>query len=192
MLRSIQADQSPRKIMPNRRHFERAVTEGLEGPDRWPTGKIAFMMIDLDHFKDFNDRHGHQAGDRCLSMVGAQLQQVFGKRRGIVARYGGEEFVAATQERTPGEAVELAQRMRETIEKMLVPVRDDSKPLITTSIGVALAPADTKLSLDDLLEMADVALYSAKRGGRNRVEIIETGSESDAESVAETAERRRA
>ena len=176
LLRQL-SEQDPLTGMPNRRHFERACTEGMEGPDRWPTGRIAFMMIDLDHFKAFNDRHGHQAGDRCLSMVGSQLQQVFGKRRGIVARYGGEEFVAATQERKPGDAERLAEEMRETIEKMLVPVRDNSKPLITTSIGVALAPADTRLSVDDLLEMADVALYTAKRAGRNRVEIIETGGE---------------
>ena len=81
--------------------------------------------------------------------------------------------------------------MRAAIAEMLVPVRDDSAPLITTSIGLALAPADTALELDDMIEMADVALYSAKRAGRNRVEIVEA---CDVAEIQEDAgnERRRA
>jgi diguanylate cyclase (GGDEF)-like protein len=149
------------------------------------------MMIDLDHFKAFNDRHGHQAGDRCLTLAASQLQSVFPQEYGILARYGGEEFIAAVRERVPGEATRLAEEMRAAIAEMLVPVRDDSKPLITTSIGVALAPADTRLELDDLIEMADVALYSAKRAGRNRVEIIETGLDGDFSDLLQ-GERRRA
>ncbi|RGP42135.1 Diguanylate cyclase [Altererythrobacter insulae] len=175
LLRQL-SEQDPLTGMANRRHFERVCSEGLASTERKHDGKIALMMIDLDHFKAFNDRHGHQAGDRCLTMVGAQLQQVFGERRGIVARYGGEEFVAALQERTPGEAEALAEDLRAAIAGMLVPIRDEASPLITTSIGMALAPSDTQLALDDLIEMADVALYSAKRAGRNRVEMIETGS----------------
>lgn len=176
LLRQL-SEQDPLTGMPNRRHFERVVVERLEGrkPDEDLPGKLALMMIDLDHFKAFNDRHGHQAGDRCLTLAASQLQSAFPQEYGILARYGGEEFIAAVRERVPGEATRLAEDMRAAIAEMLVPVRDNTEPLITTSIGVALAPADTKLDLDDLIEMADVALYSAKRAGRNRVEIIEAG-----------------
>lgn len=175
LLRQL-SEQDPLTGMPNRRLFERVCSEGLAAQGRDASdGRLALMMIDLDHFKAFNDRHGHQAGDRCLAMAGAQLQEVFGTRRGIVARYGGEEFVAALQESAPGEAEALADEMRARIAAMLVPVREDSAPLITTSIGLALAPADTALELEDLIEMADVALYSAKRAGRNRVEKVEAG-----------------
>ncbi|MBT8431990.1 MAG: GGDEF domain-containing protein [Altererythrobacter sp.] len=187
LLRQL-SEQDPLTGMANRRHFERVCSDNLANPELRGVGRIALMMIDLDHFKAFNDRHGHQAGDRCLTMVGSQLQEVFGKRIGIIARYGGEEFVAALQEQVAGEAESLAEDMCQMIAKMLVPVRDDSKPLITTSIGVALAPADTRLELEDLIEMADVALYSAKRAGRNRVEFIETGGLLD---VTETPEQGR-
>lgn len=190
LLRQL-SEQDPLTGMPNRRHFERVISEGLAGPKRKPNGKIALMMIDLDHFKAFNDRHGHQAGDRCLTMAAVQLQEAFGSRYGIVARYGGEEFVAALQERVEGEAASLAEHMRLTIAKMLVPVRDNSQPLITTSIGLALAPANTTLELEDLIEMADVALYSAKRAGRNRIETIEAGDIADMREGSED-ERRRA
>lgn len=186
LLRQL-SEQDPLTGMPNRRHFERVVIERLEGrkaEQAWP-GKLALMMIDLDHFKAFNDRHGHQAGDRCLTLAATQLQSIFPQEYGILARYGGEEFIAAVRERVPGEAMRLSERMRAAIADMLVPVRDDTKPLITTSIGVALAPADTTLDLDDLIEIADVALYTAKRAGRNRVEIIEAG---DAAILPESAD----
>ena len=74
---------------------------------------------------------------------------------------------------------------------MLVPVRDEAHPLITTSIGLALAPADSNLDLEDLIEMADVALYSAKRAGRNRLEIVIADGTSE-QARARTGERRRA
>lgn len=189
LLRQL-SEQDPLTGMANRRHFERVCSDSLANPDLRGDGRIALMMIDLDHFKTFNDRHGHQAGDRCLTMVGGQLKEVFGNRKGIVARYGGEEFVAALQESTPGEAELLAEELRAAIAGMLVPVRDQAEPLITTSIGLALAQADTQLSLDDMIEMADVALYSAKRDGRNRVEAIEaTGLRSGFRSELENRRR---
>ncbi|MGQ7830609.1 GGDEF domain-containing protein [Altererythrobacter sp. Z27] len=174
LLRQL-SEQDPLTGLPNRRKFERVVSERLRGlsSSRGKHGKLAVMMIDLDHFKAFNDRHGHQAGDRCLALAAAQLMAVFPSRYGVLARYGGEEFIAAVRERHPGEARELAEEMRAAIAAMLVPVRDDSKPLITTSIGLALAPANRRLDLEDMIEMADVALYSAKRAGRDRVEVIE-------------------
>lgn len=187
------SEQDPLTGLPNRRKFERVVGERLRGLSggRAKNSKLAVMMIDLDHFKAFNDRHGHQAGDRCLTLAAAQLQAVFPSSYGVLARYGGEEFIAAVRERHPGEARELAEEMRAAIAAMLVPVRDDAKPLITTSIGLALAPANRRLDLEDMIEMADVALYSAKRAGRDRVEVIEA-DENLGMASARTGERRRA
>ena len=148
-------------------------------------------MIDIDRFKTINDTWGHQAGDRCLMLAAAQLQSVFPHEYGVLARYGGEEFIAAMRERRPGQAAALAEEMRKAIAEMLVPVRDEAQPLITTSIGLALAPADSSLDLEDLIEMADVALYSAKRAGRNRLEIVIADGASE-QANARTGERRRA
>lgn len=192
LLRQL-SEQDPLTGMPNRRQFERVVTERMDtlSAKRADSSNLAVMMIDLDHFKAFNDRHGHQAGDRCLMLAAAQLQSIFPTEYGILARYGGEEFIAAIRERRPGQAVALAEEMRKAIAEMLVPVRDEAQPLITTSIGLALAPADSNLDLEDLIEMADVALYSAKRAGRNRLEIVIADGTSE-EARARTGERRRA
>ncbi|QIG54016.1 GGDEF domain-containing protein [Altererythrobacter sp. BO-6] len=192
LLRQL-SEQDPLTGMPNRRQFERVVTERMEAlpAKRAASHNIAVMMIDLDHFKAFNDRHGHQAGDRCLMLAAAQLQAVFPHDYGVLARYGGEEFIAAMRERRPGQAAALAEEMRKAIAEMLVPVRDEAQPLITTSIGLALAPADSNLDLEDLIEMADVALYSAKRAGRNRLEIVIADGASE-QGRARTGERRRA
>ncbi|MFZ9394843.1 MAG: diguanylate cyclase [Erythrobacter sp.] len=186
------SEQDPLTGMPNRRKFERVMAEKMDAlpASHSSHGHLAVMMIDLDHFKAFNDRHGHQAGDRCLVLAAAQLQALFPSSYGILARYGGEEFIAALREREPGEAARLAEDMRAAIAAMLVPVRDEAKPLITTSIGLALAPGDARLDLDDLIEMADVALYSAKRAGRDRVETVEAGEPAVATAGA-SPERRR-
>ncbi|TNE52009.1 MAG: sensor domain-containing diguanylate cyclase [Sphingomonadales bacterium] len=190
LLRQL-SEQDPLTGMPNRRQFERVFDEEFARPRKGRAGSLAVMMIDLDHFKQFNDRHGHQAGDRCLAMAGNQLQDVFGERRGIVARYGGEEFVAVMQESFTGEGAYLAEEMRAAIAQMLVPVRDDSSPLITTSIGLAIGEANGSMLLDDLIEMADAALYSAKRAGRNRVEAVSAIGEV-AKTYIDDEDRRRA
>lgn len=172
------SEQDPLTGMPNRRHFERVLGDRLQAlsPERSDYGRLALMMIDLDRFKEFNDRHGHLAGDRCLKLVAQELQAIFPKEYGVLARYGGEEFIAALREREPGEAERLAEAMRQAVADLLVPVDQDAAPLITTSIGVALAPANSSLDIDDLIEMADVALYKAKNKGRNRVETIVAGT----------------
>jgi diguanylate cyclase (GGDEF)-like protein len=174
LLRQL-SEQDPLTGLPNRRYFERVLAErmGAIPQQAIGTSRMALMMIDLDHFKNFNDRHGHQAGDRCLTLAAQQLQSVFPSEFGVLARYGGEEFIAAFREREPGQAERLAEEMRLAIAGLLIPVRDDAAPLITTSIGVALAPSSNTLHIEDLIEMADVALYSAKNAGRNRVETIE-------------------
>ncbi len=174
------SERDPLTGMANRRYFEQAFAKKIALADKaddagtmLSRGRIAVMMIDLDSFKMFNDTNGHQAGDQCLLLVARALQRVFSDSDGIVARYGGEEFVAAIRERTPGDAARLAEEVRETVATMKLPANVNSASRITTSVGVALSPAAKTLPREDLIEMADAALYNAKRGGRDRVEVVE-------------------
>ena len=177
LLRQL-SEQDPLTGLANRRHFENVLEQKVSGlpHEQCEAELVAVLMIDLDHFKAFNDRHGHQAGDRCLKLVAQALKSLFPADYGVLARFGGEEFIAALRERSPGEAEELAEAMREAIEALFDPNHKEPRPLVTASIGLALGPAESSLNTDDLIEMADVALYSAKRGGRNRVEVIEATS----------------
>jgi diguanylate cyclase (GGDEF)-like protein len=129
-------------------------------------GELTLLMFDLDHFKRFNDRHGHEAGNDLLRRVGATLQSVV-READMAARYGGEEFALLIS----GDAqsgLELAERVRRAIETVAVELRGGEVAYVTASAGVATYGA---ASPDDtlLIEHADQALYESKRAGRNRV-----------------------
>ncbi len=174
------SERDPLTGMANRRYFEQAFAKKIARANKaddagamLSRGRTAVMMIDLDSFKLFNDTNGHQAGDQCLLLVARALQRVFSDSDGIVARYGGEEFVAAIRESAPGDAARLAEEVRDAVANMTLPANVNSASRITTSVGVALAPANAALPREDLIEMADAALYNAKRNGRDRVEVVE-------------------
>ena len=103
------------------------------------------------------------------------LDTLLSEAGGIAARYGGEEFIAAKRVSSNEEAVELAEEARDTIASLLLPVNEADRSLITASIGVGVADRRTKLPLEELVEMADAALYSAKNAGRNRIEFVRAG-----------------
>ena len=128
-------------------------------------GELSLIMLDLDHFKRFNDAHGHQAGNALLRELGATLR---GLLRGadIVARYGGEEFVVLVR---GGEldGLRLAERIRRAVLLLRVPVQD-GEAYVTVSCGVASYPSDAR-DATCLIEYADTALYASKQGGRNCV-----------------------
>ncbi len=129
---------------------------------------FAVALIDIDHFKAINDRLGHDAGDLALVHVAHQLHTICGDSH-LLARQGGEEFVAVLATGTPAQAQAIAQRLREAVREQ--PFRHDGEALtITVSVGLAVQRQQDR-SLDDLLRRADAALYAAKRGGRDRVEI---------------------
>jgi len=159
----------------NRRCFERRFESSILAPghDSRADDRIALMMIDLDYFKSFNDAHGHQAGDSCLRLVARALVDIFDDADGIVARYGGEEFIAALRMKNSASIAPLAEEVRRSIATALTPVSDSDRSLVTASIGVGVAPAAAMLPREELIEMADAALYSGKDAGRNRVEIVE-------------------
>jgi diguanylate cyclase (GGDEF)-like protein len=126
-------------------------------------------MMDIDDFKKVNDLHGHQQGDQVLVQVARVLRDL---SRDIdePARYGGEELAVITPETDSAGAAQLAERMREAIERMRIPRLDGQGDMsITASFGVASLP-DTASDKASLIAAADAALYRAKRSGKNRVE----------------------
>jgi diguanylate cyclase (GGDEF)-like protein len=134
---------------------------------------LSLLLIDVDHFKRYNDHHGHPAGDACLRRVAELLQGCARRSDELLARYGGEQFVALLPHTTLAEAQAQAERCLAAVDAAAIPHGDS--PLaahVTLSIGVASVPAPTLAAADDplaLLRAADAALYRAKREGRRRV-----------------------
>jgi len=136
-------------------------------------GGVAVMMIDVDHFKEINDRWGHMTGDAALQAIASTLRRrirVFDS----IARYGGEEFVVVMRSTTQAEAVTAAERLRNAIEQMAFEPEPGMTHAMTISIGVACCDAQA-MTAEQLLAGADQALYQAKRRGRNRAELVGAG-----------------
>jgi len=151
----------------NRRFFDDYFASEVQRADRYQS-PIAVAMIDVDHFKRFNDIHGHATGDRALRNVARALQKAI-RRSDMVARYGGEEFVVIFRETTAEQAMERVEQIRRAIEaEPLLTARTTGPARVTVSAGVASWPADG-LTGDELLGRADQRLFEAKHRGRNRV-----------------------
>jgi diguanylate cyclase (GGDEF)-like protein len=128
-------------------------------------GGVAVLMIDVDHFKAINDRHGHLVGDQVLRHVTALLSEHL-REDALLARYGGEEFTVVLPVRSHDDALTVAERLRQVVEQQPCEV-DGQTIAATVSIGVAFhRPA---ASLEDALSRADARLYEAKQAGRNRI-----------------------
>ncbi|MDQ7799069.1 MAG: GGDEF domain-containing protein [Candidatus Edwardsbacteria bacterium] len=151
----------------NRRYFFQRFKQELERSTRYGR-RTALLMLDIDHFKHYNDVHGHQMGDSLLKKL-AQLLSISIRQPDFIARYGGEEFVVVAPETGREEVVQLAEKLRSAVEKHPFLMRE-SQPdgKITISIGVAVFPEDGR-SVDEMVGKADAALYIAKDLGRNRV-----------------------
>jgi diguanylate cyclase (GGDEF)-like protein len=149
--------------LPNRRYFDDIVA--LLSRRRRAEDAVAILMIDIDEFKEMNDRFGHDAGDTALRAVASAIA---GTIRGddVPARFGGDEFIILLRNAQPGSAVEVGERVARAVRGL--DLGDTGIPAITVSIGVAVAETPD-LSIPDLLKRADRALYNAKRGGRDRV-----------------------
>jgi diguanylate cyclase (GGDEF)-like protein len=131
-------------------------------------GQLTLLMMDLDHFKEFNDRHGHQTGNDLLRRVGACLRAAV-READMAARYGGEEFAVLIQG-DEGHGFELAERLRRTIETVAVEAHGGELVYATVSVGIASYRTGAG-DQTELVERADAALYESKRRGRNRVTI---------------------
>jgi diguanylate cyclase (GGDEF)-like protein len=147
-----------------RRFFEMAEAELVR--TRRYDAPLSLLMLDIDHFKNVNDVHGHRAGDRVLRELARVCLEVL-RAVDVVGRVGGEEFAILLPETDVVGAVDVAERLREAVARNAI-VRDEGVPLrITVSIGVA--PLAGQANLDTLLNQADTALYDAKHRGRDRV-----------------------
>jgi two-component system chemotaxis response regulator CheY len=133
------------------------------------------VMCDVDFFKAYNDAAGHQAGDQVLRTVGATLAGL-AREADSVYRYGGEEFLLLLPEQTLSSAAAAGERIRQAVEDLGVAHPTAPTGVITISIGAAVFTPDAGASSEDVLKAADVALYEAKGGGRNRVAVAEIGN----------------
>jgi diguanylate cyclase (GGDEF)-like protein len=160
-----QADTDARTGLTNSRAFDESVARILSL--RAQRDPLSVLMLDLDHFKDFNDRYGHPAGDEALRAFAHLLTSCI-RDDDLAARYGGEEFAICLPSADPAAAIEVAERIRERTEATIIPLAPGVTGRLTVSIGIASAPADGT-ELLSLLKAADEALYRAKLDGRNRV-----------------------
>lgn len=151
----------------NRRSFmERGQSEFMRA-QRMGSGKLACIMVDIDHFKRINDSFGHHAGDQVL-VVASRILNESARQYDEVCRYGGEEFALLLPGVTMVDAALVAERIRETLSANPVEV-DGARITLTASFGVACYPSPEVSTFDELLKAADTALYCAKGTGRNRV-----------------------
>jgi diguanylate cyclase len=150
--------------LPNRRAFNERLEERMSAWNRRQE-QFSLLMLDVDHFKKFNDEHGHLAGDQVLSVVGRTIRGAV-RLEDAVARYGGEEFAVLLPNTTLEQAAVVAEKIRHAVAAAVVE-HNDQKFAVTISGGMAtIIPGDTTHSL---IHNADVALYAAKEAGRNQV-----------------------
>jgi len=158
--------------IPNRRYFdEQRQKEGKRAlRERLP---LSLIMMDIDHFKGYNDHYGHGAGDDCLQRVARALDNTLSRPADMIARYGGEEFVALLPNTNLEGASKVAEDLRCAVENLAV-IHDYSSAarVVTLSLGVATLNTDAnEAMLSELLKKADHALYKAKEAGRNRLAV---------------------
>jgi diguanylate cyclase (GGDEF)-like protein len=146
---------------------------------------VSVISLDVDHFKSFNDNHGHDAGDTVLRHVGEVLRALFSEDA-VPSRFGGEEFVVLLPGAGIEEAAVRAEELRARIEGLTIRYADGVLPRVTISAGIATFPEAGSSNLAELLRVADDALYRAKQNGRNRVEMP-AGAIADVDKAADRA-----
>ncbi|WP_324689707.1 GGDEF domain-containing protein [Cobetia sp. D5] len=150
----------------NRRHLERDLAQ--RWADLTREDGLAILMVDVDHFKTYNDHHGHVEGDHCLQQVAEALQAAIGPQPGMVVRYGGEEFLVLLESVTERQLRACAERIRRKVRaiKLIHPDSAVAK-VLTVSVGAVSYKAEQHTNLTDLVRAADAALYDAKHQGRD-------------------------
>lgn len=153
----------------NRRYFDDFLGECLKEAQSQGSA-LSLAIIDIDHFKLYNDHHGHQAGDRCLIAVAQALNACTRRPGDVVARWGGEEFAVVMTDADADAAAAAGERIRRAVHGLaLKNTASPSAPVVTVSVGLVSAMPGPGTRTDDLLQRADAALYQAKADGRNRV-----------------------
>lgn len=154
-------------LLYNSRHFHTQLQTEIERHDRYKR-PLSLLMIDIDHFKRYNDIYGHIEGDRILSMMGKAIKSAL-RSPDTAYRYGGEEFMVILPETDPESALRAARRIKDFVEYELAKL-ENNDPVITLSIGVTSYAFDE--SAMSFMKRADEAMYVAKRKGRNRISLI--------------------
>lgn len=156
----------------NRRRFDDALQAAWRHGIRVQE-PVALVLVDIDHFKRFNDHYGHQQGDACLRTVGRMLQQHMQRPYDLAARYGGEEFVCLLPGCNQEHLHKKTEQLRAAVEALQLPhAASPTAPHLTISVGAALCIPQAKACAHTLLAQADAALYEAKNTGRNRVQVF--------------------
>ena len=152
----------------NRRLFDQALNQHWQASIR-TFSPLALLMIDIDHFKQYNDHYGHQAGDDCLIQVAQTIDQQCDRDLDKACRYGGEEFAVILPYTDLMGGKKIAEKMLSAIRELQIPhAQSSSAEIVTVSIGLAVIEAGPNAELERLVETADQALYTAKKSGRNR------------------------
>lgn len=157
----------------NRRSFDQRIDLEWDRAIR-TGGHLALLMIDVDHFKSFNDIYEHLAGDDCLRKLANILQRAVRRTGEMAARYGGEEFAVLLPECNLHRALEAAMRIQQDVSNMSLAHIGSPLGVVTVSIGVASVVPTAESSAHCLVRMADSSLYKAKRSGRNSVQFTQT------------------
>ena len=152
--------------LPNRRRLDEVITGGWS---RWTRDRtaVSILVIDIDHFKAFNDASGHPAGDACLKTIAMTLAETCDVPGSLLCRWGGEEFLALLPGTDAAGAAAVARRTLEAIHALALPHAASPTGNVTVSIGVATALATVDVGPDVLIDRADRVLYAAKRTGRD-------------------------
>lgn len=170
----------------NRRRFESFLTDEWHRAIRFKT-EISLVMIDIDHFKLYNDTYGHQAGDDCLQRVAEAFARAIKRPTDLVARFGGEEFAIVLGGTDAAGAIQIAEEAMMNIRELCIPhSASQTSEYLTVSAGIATMFGKFELSEIDLIEAADRALYIAKKSGRDRIHTYDqmTGAHHDANPLA--------
>jgi len=156
----------------NRRRFNEVLEAEIKRAGRYDQ-LLSLILCDVDFFKNYNDHYGHVAGDRCLQTIGQVLSGAFKRVSDLPARYGGEEFAVIFPDTPPGNAAQLAEKLRQGMIAQAIPhAFSATAEIVTLSFGVVEAQPTSERDAAWYINEADKALYQAKENGRNRVVIV--------------------
>ncbi len=158
----------PTTQLTNHRFFQEQIRKDLSNSHS--KNPVSLLMIDVDHFKSYNDSYGHPEGDKLLRAIADRLTECLNNPSFSLSRYGGEEFGVILPNTNKKEAVLLAQKICHNFSSLSFFSDSDHKTNVTLSIGVSTSPSDTSIA-SELIELADKALYQAKNNGRNQVQM---------------------